>query len=180
MRAIVCGARLFSRAACNGFDTNWSGSAHPWPLTANLEHRVSGYYSRSRTLYLPPLHWYPVPHVGYRRSLPLVSCYSLDPLATGSILVGRDPSALPLAPGLVLVRRDPHTLARYRLWCLAIFSSLMHLVFYSLVEIRTPLPTNRENHTRRESGYFSRSRTFYMLPLNWHACSAFQPALLWS
>ena len=78
-----------------------------------------------------------------------MSGYSLEPLATGLILVGRDPSALPLAPGLVLVRRDPHTLARYCLWCLAIFSSLMHRVLYSLAEIRIPLPANRETRTPR-------------------------------
>ena len=32
----------------------------------------------------------------------------------------------PLAPGLMFFGRDPHTLARYRLWCLAIFWSRMH------------------------------------------------------
>ena len=45
---------LAFRADCTGFDTRWPRSAHPCPLTMNPEHRVSGYYSRSRTLYLIP------------------------------------------------------------------------------------------------------------------------------
>ena len=60
-----------------------------------------------------PLRWYPVPRVGYRRPLPSVSSYSLEPLA----------------PGLILVGRGPHTLPHYRL----------HRVWYSFAEIRTPL-----------------------------------------
>ena len=45
----------------------------------------------------------------------------------------------PRAPGLVLVGRDPCTLARYHVWCLAIFSSRFHRFWYSLAEIHTPL-----------------------------------------
>ena len=61
-----------------------------WPRTQN-----TACLAISRGRVHASLHWYPVPHVGYRRSLPLVSGYFLAPLAPGLILVGRDPQILP-------------------------------------------------------------------------------------
>ena len=118
---------LAFRAACTGFDTRWPRSAPPCPVTAIT--KASRVWLLGAVAYTSPPHWYSVPHVGYRQSLPLVSEYFFESLAPGSILVGRDlhtgRSALPLEPGLILVGRDLQTLAPYRLWCMAISSSRM-------------------------------------------------------
>ena len=55
----------------------------------------------------------------------------------------------------------------------------MHRAFYSLAEIRTALPANRENQKHRVSGYYSRSLTLDVFPLYWYAFFGCERAVIY-